>query len=136
MGLEDHYKALAQQALGDAALFTAQGNAFDHIAVVRRLVIPVTGWLRGDDTLRQRYPTPTAVEGWYQQLRACIQTGGTDYPPMECVAHAFPEDLLLPLLASRSWWAAPPAALGAPADDSRAPGGATLSAAGTGRGAP
>ena len=46
LGLEAHYTQLRALGLDDRAIFTAQGNAFDHWAVARRIGTALARWLR------------------------------------------------------------------------------------------
>ena len=93
LGLGDYYGLLEAQGLGAAQLFTAQGNAFDHVAVARRLGQAVRAWLRGGFPERHRYPAPSAIEDLYQRLRAPIEAGADGGPPLRCVPTAFPVDV-------------------------------------------
>ena len=110
LGLEDHYAQLRGQGLGLAALFTAQGNSFDHIAVSRRIGQAVRTWLRGGLTERHLYPRPAVVDDIYQHLKAPIEAGADGGPPLRCQPTAFPADLHHRLVSCRIEDAAPPAA--------------------------
>ena len=93
LGLGDYYDLLEAQGLGTVQLFTAQGNAFDHVAVARRLGQAVRTCLRGGFPERHRYPTPQAIEDLYQRLRTPIEAGTDGGPPLRCVPTAFPADV-------------------------------------------
>ena len=93
MGLEGYYGRLAAAGLDDRAIFSAQGNAFDHVAVDRRIGAAVVAWLRGGDLPPHIYPGPAVVERLYQEVRGPIATGSDGGAPLRCADSAFPEDL-------------------------------------------
>ena len=110
LGLEEYYASLREKGLGPTALFTAQGNSFDHVAVARRIGQAVRTWLRGGLAERHRYPRPAVVEDIYQQLKAPIEAGTDGGPPLRCQPAAFPADLYSLLVFCRLEGAAPPTA--------------------------
>ena len=122
MGLYDHYAELEARGLGEAAVFTAQGNALGHVAVARRIGQAVRSWLRGGLTERHRYPTPAAVEDLYQRLRGLSESGADGGTPLPCAPAAFPADLCSFLVYCRVGGTAAAAAQHAAAGTSPAAG--------------
>ena len=81
LGLAEHYERLAQAGLSERDLFCAQGNAFDHWAVQKRMAGALLAWLGGAPLPDGAFPRPSTVAGHYQQLRQGVLTGA---------AHSFP----------------------------------------------
>ena len=140
--LEEFYRDMRGCGLDEPALFTAQGNAFDHIAASLRLSQALRAWSQGGEIRRHQFPPPGRAEELYQQLRRVLSAGEDGGPRVECAESTIPRDLqpvLLPIegghlrqpfCSSRLWQQR---AIAAPADGSA--GHLSLPAAGAGRGA-
>ena len=72
LDLEEFYGDMADCGLDERALFTAQGNAFDHIAVSLRIGQALRTWTRGGEIRRHPFPPPGPAEDLFQRLRESL----------------------------------------------------------------
>ena len=94
---------MAECGLDERALFTTQGNAFDHLAVSLRIGQALLSWCQGGSVRHHLFPPPGQAEELYQQLRTVLSTGADGGPRVACVEATVPADLrplLLPAQAA------------------------------------